>query len=31
VSSAEFACDTRQTNVEIISLRLFNQADAAGA
>ena len=30
VSSAEFARDTRQTNVEIISLRLFNQADAAG-
>ena len=31
VSSAEFARDTRQTNVEIISLRLFNRADAAGA
>ena len=31
VSSAVFARDTRQTNVEIISLRLFNQADAAGA
>jgi hypothetical protein len=30
VASAVFARDTRQTNVEIISLRLFNQADEAG-
>jgi hypothetical protein len=31
VSSAVIARDTRQTTVEIISLRLFNQADPSGA